>query len=98
MRKRKRKPLSGVPEDVKIGIFSDCKEMYKRRDARAELLFCQSKPIAFLWFSLPSPSSLLKLRNLVLRAPLSISKGKTLGTSLKDTLFKILNNKIIYPV
>ena len=27
------------------------------------LLFCQSKPIAFLLFSLPSPSSLLKLPN-----------------------------------
>ena len=27
------------------------------------LLFCQSKPIAFLPFSLPSPSSLLKLPN-----------------------------------
>ena len=29
--------------------------------ARANLLFCQSNPIAFLQFSLPSPSSLLKL-------------------------------------
>ena len=29
------------------------------RDARAKLLFCQSKPIAFLPFLLPSPSSLL---------------------------------------
>ena len=37
--------------------------MYKKRDARAKLLFCQSKPIAFLRFSLPSPSSLLKLPN-----------------------------------
>ena len=35
--------------------------MYKKRDARAELLFCQFKPIAFLPFSLTSPSSLLKL-------------------------------------
>ena len=37
----------------------------KRRDARAKLLFCLSKPIAFLPFSLPlplpSPSTLLKL-------------------------------------
>ena len=31
------------------------------RDARTMFLFCQSKPIAFLPFSLPSPSSLLKL-------------------------------------
>ena len=29
----------------------------KMRDARAKLLFCQSKPIAFLLFSLPSRSS-----------------------------------------
>ena len=36
--------------------------MYKKRDARAKLLFCrQSKPIAFLPFSLPSPSSMFKL-------------------------------------
>ena len=35
--------------------------MYKKRDARAELLFCQVKPIAFLPFSLTSLSSLLKL-------------------------------------
>ena len=34
-----------------------------RRNARAELLFCQSKPIAFLTFSLPSPTSLLLTRS-----------------------------------
>ena len=35
---------------------NDGKEMYKKRgDARAELLFCLSKRIAFLPFSLPSP-------------------------------------------
>ena len=33
----------------------------KRCDACAKLLFCQSKPIGFLPFLLPSPSSLLKL-------------------------------------
>ena len=37
------------------------KKCTKKRDARAELLFCQFKPIAFLPFSLTSPSSLLKL-------------------------------------
>ena len=39
------------------------KKCTKKRDARAKLLFCQSKPIAFLPFSLPLPpsSSLLKL-------------------------------------
>ena len=31
--------------------------MYKKRDARAKLLFCQSKPVGCLPFSLPSPSS-----------------------------------------
>ena len=35
--------------------------MSKKRDACAKLLFCKSKPIRFLPFSLPSPSSLLKL-------------------------------------
>ena len=37
-----------------------------KRDASAKLLFCQSKPIAFLLFSLPSPSSLPKLSNVIL--------------------------------
>ena len=37
------------------------KKCTKKRDARAELLFCQSKSIAVLPFSLTSPSSLLKL-------------------------------------
>ena len=34
----------------------------KRRDTRANLLFCQFRPIGFLPFSLPSPSLLLKHR------------------------------------
>ena len=51
---------------MNLGTFtlyscSDGKEMYKKRDARAKLLSCQSKPIAFLPFLLLSPSSLLKL-------------------------------------
>ena len=37
------------------------KQCTKKRNARVELLLCQSKPIAFLPFSLTSPSSLLKL-------------------------------------
>ena len=36
------------------------KKYTKKYDARAKLLFGQSIPIAFLPFSLPSPSSLLK--------------------------------------
>ena len=39
------------------------KNVPKKRDARAKL-FCYSKPIAFLPFSVPSPSSLLKLPNM----------------------------------
>ena len=33
----------------------------EKRDARAKLLFYQSKPVDFLPFLLPSPSPLLKL-------------------------------------
>jgi len=43
--------------------------MYKKRDACAKLLFCQSKPIAFLLFSLPSLSSLLKLAIILVLGP-----------------------------
>ena len=54
-------------QNVKFGTFSRCgraateKKCRKKRGASAELLLCQSKPIAFLPFSLPSPLSLLKL-------------------------------------
>ena len=37
------------------------KKCSKKRAARAKLLFCQSKPITILPFSLTSPSSLLKM-------------------------------------
>ena len=64
----KRKLLSCVYVLHKTGRFTlltcnDSKEMCKNGDARTMLLCCQSKPIAFLPFSLPSPSSLLKLSN-----------------------------------
>ena len=49
------------------------KKCTKKRDARAELLFCPSQPIAFLPFSLTSPSSLLKLPNV-----------QTIGSLSKD--------------
>ena len=39
------------------------KKCTKKRDARAKLLFCQSKPIALLPLSLTSLSSFLKLPN-----------------------------------
>ena len=41
------------------------KKCTKKGDACAKLLFCQSKPIAFLQFSLPSPSSLLKRPDMI---------------------------------
>ena len=40
----------------------------KNRDARTKLLFCYSKPIAFLTFSLPLPLSLLRLLMVAIRA------------------------------
>ena len=43
------------------------RSVQKKRDARAKLLFCQSKLIAFFPFSLPSLSSLIKLRNTFMR-------------------------------
>ena len=56
-------------QNVKSSTFSRCgrattAKKYvctKKRDARAELLFSQFNPVDFLLFSLPSPSSLLKL-------------------------------------
>ena len=65
--KKKGKSVSCL--HVKLGSFTsyscnDGKEMYKKKgDARARLLFYQSKPYCFLPFSLTSPSSLLKLPN-----------------------------------
>ena len=41
------------------------KKCTKKHDARAELLFCQSKLIAFLPFLLTSPSALLMLPYLI---------------------------------
>ena len=60
--KRKRKSLSCVPVLDKTWneALSRCsrattaKKCTKKHDARAKLLFCQSKPLAFLPFSLPS--------------------------------------------
>ena len=48
-----------------VVVFSvTARKCTKMRDARAELLFRQSKPIAVLPFSLRSPSSLLKVARL----------------------------------
>ena len=45
------------------------KECTKKRDARKKLLFCQSKPIAFLPFSLTSPPSLLSKFSILVTGP-----------------------------
>jgi len=64
------------PQNVKL--FSRCsravtaKKCTKKRNARAKLLFGQSKPIDFLPFSLTSPSSLLKLSNVCRITPAKI--------------------------
>ena len=56
------------PQNLKFGSSrrsraTTAKKCTKKRDAHAKLSFCQSKPIASLTFSLPSPSPLLKLPN-----------------------------------
>ena len=55
LHKTRNKALSRRSRAVRV---KTCKT---KRDARAKLLYCQSKPIAFLTFSLTSLSSLLKL-------------------------------------
>ena len=59
------------------------KECTKKRDARAELLFCQSKLVAFFPFSLTSPSSLLKLPVLVTGR--ENQKYETEGSEIQDS-------------
>ena len=59
----------------------------KKRDARAKLFFCKDKPIAFLPFSLPSPSSLLKF-------PIT---SKRLLRRLSRSLHELQNNPTKYP-
>ena len=54
----------------------------KKRYARAKMLFCQSKPTAFLPFLLTSPSSLLKL-----------PKIKMIGTLLSVVHRQVHKNK-----
>ena len=62
------------------------KKYTKERDARAKLLFCQSKPIAFLPFSFTSPSSLLKLpTNFYLLRACGGKKGIRFGSKELNT-------------
>ena len=55
-------PSSKQKKHVKLGT-SIVQRRLKNRDRRAKLLCFKSKPFAFLSFSCPSPSSLLKLPN-----------------------------------
>ena len=62
------------------------KKCTKKRDARAKLLFCKDKPIAFLPFSLLSPLSLLKF-------PVT---SKRLLRTLSRSLHELQNNPTKY--
>ena len=74
------------------------KKSTKKRDARAKLLFCQSDPIAFIPFSLPSPSSLVKLSlisikpscDMILSIDSKLRKG-TLSKGLFNTCTKTIS-------
>ena len=69
--------MSEFTKEKKIGVLCSRKirkfhvvvvqrrqrNVQKKRDISAMLLFCQSKPYCFMPFSLMSPSSLLKLPN-----------------------------------
>lgn len=68
VQEKKKSVVVLCSQNVKIGSLTyshwcnDGKEMCKKRDKHAQLsVFCQSKPTAFLRFSLPSSSSLLEL-------------------------------------
>ena len=70
------------PQNVKLGIitpylWSDGKEMYKKAWCTCRVVVLLIKPIAFLMFSLPSPSSWPKL-------PLA----STTATAVKTSLLK----------
>ena len=54
------------------------KKCTKMCDAHAKLLFCQSKPIAFLPFLLSSPLLLLKLPNIIISIELRLAMPTTI--------------------
>ena len=85
------------------------RNVQKKRDARAKLLFLLIKPIAFLPFSLPYASSLLKLPNVGLSAstgqwigirktfdPLGPGPGNTGNWILESLILKISWGKILF--
>ena len=66
------KPSQFSTEQLKISKCTWIKSLLEANLTRlvwSQVLFCQSKPIAFMPFSLPSPSSLLKLPEPVLKGP-----------------------------
>ena len=75
-------------QNVKIRSSAvTAKKCTKKRDARAKLFFCQYKPIAFLPFLLTSPSSLLKLPNVMVRH-LKLS-SVAINLKLSSSFFKV---------
>ena len=88
---------SRPPQNVKLGTFTwysrvvTAKKCTRKRDARAKLLFCRSKPTAFLPFSLPSPLSLLKLP--IVTKKLIVKKMNFLY-SKRWTWFKLKRDRI----
>ena len=73
------------------------RNVQKKRDARAKLLFCLSKPIAFLPFSLPSASSFLKLPNVNCRllANEKIDSEYNVMIEVSRVLFSIVSGDIL---
>ena len=64
----------------------------KKRDARAKILVLLIKPIAFLKFSLPSPSSDLKVPILVktrsrMTTAITFSRQKDAGSRVSNTQY-----------
>ena len=68
----------GQLENSQLGTLlcsraATAKKCTKKRDARVELLFCQSNPNAFFLYSLPS-SSMCKLPNISSRLRSAVKK------------------------
>ena len=81
--KNRRYESSWVVTFTRRGRPTTAKKCAKRRDARAKLLFCQSKLIAvFLLLSLPSSSSLLKLPYVVV----SVSSTWCLSARIRQSI------------
>ena len=70
------------------------KKCTEKRDNKRAKLFCQSKPIAFLPFSLPSSSSLLKVR--------SRNETRTIYSSCQWYIFRLrrvrCKTRLIFPL